>query len=232
LANLAGVSLTWYTWLEQARPINVSAEVIDALARTLRLDDSQWRHVRRLAGLPAPLLHHSNLERSKIQRIIDAFESNPAMAVDRWLDVIAINHAQAATFDPFDLPPGRQNLLWLTFGQEFRSRLSNWEQEARLTAAGFRAEFGKHPDDPRAEILVKELSEASEDFRSFWDSAVVKRFSSRSYNVRHQGGETLSFQINHLKIVDQPGVTVLLSLPANQASEDLLQRLLGEPSDR
>jgi hypothetical protein len=153
------------------------------------------------------------------------------MAVNRWLDIIAVNRAQAAIFDPFRVGPEKRNLLELTFKEGFRFELSNWEEEAMLTVAGFRGEFGKHPDDPRAQALVSELSASSEAFRAYWEAGVVKRFAARSYTVRHESGEVLSLRITHLRVVDQPGVTILLSMPTDEDTVKAMRRIMQALDD-
>ncbi|MBW3591609.1 MAG: helix-turn-helix transcriptional regulator [Actinobacteria bacterium] len=233
VAARAGVSVTWYTWLEQARPINVSTDVIDALCRALRLDESEWRHVRRLIGLPTPIIEHHGADIRTIRAVVDALGVLPAVALDSCLDIIVTNEAQKALFgDPSTLPPHRQNLLWWMFGDtDMRRSIADWDESATMLVAWFRAECGKHPGDRRSIELVDELSRESNDFNERWKRGEVKQFMGRQYTVRHDRYGVFCLENTQLRVVDHPSVTILVSVPVEARSQGVLHQIAASLAD-
>src|SRR6266496_4849710 len=136
VAELAGVSHTWYTWLEQGRPITTSAQVVDALARALRLTEDEHRHLRTLAGLTTPI-QTSAADTARLRRLVDAAMPNLAVVYDRCFDYVVWNLAYAVVrHDPATLPADRRNMVWMMFTQP--SRLTRWEPAARAVLSQFR----------------------------------------------------------------------------------------------
>jgi transcriptional regulator with XRE-family HTH domain len=117
VAQLSGVGVTWYTWLEQGRDISASAQVVDALARALLLTGDQHRHLRELAGLAVPERDAAAAELlPRLQRLVDAIVPNPASIYDTHFDYLVWNAPYARIrHDPGQLPDGRRNLLWMMF---------------------------------------------------------------------------------------------------------------------
>lgn len=152
VAQLSGVGVTWYTWLEQGHDISASAQVIDALARALVLSPDEHRHLRELAGLTAPehvTPGHDVLPR--LQRLADAVAPNLACIYDASYDYLVWNAPYVQVrHDPGQLPAGRRNLLWWMFTDPVnRARMTRWEPAARAVLSQFRAAAGQRPDDPR-----------------------------------------------------------------------------------
>lgn len=162
VAQLADVGTTWYTWLEQGRDVRPSAVVLDALADALRLDRDERSYLFALAGrlLPAapvtaPVAHVS----PALQTVLDSLDPNPAFVRGwRW-DVYAWNRAACAVFADFAaLPAGERNIVRLLFTDpQARERWEDWEGIARATLALFRADHGRHADDPAFAALIADL---------------------------------------------------------------------------
>ena len=180
VALLSGVSHTWYTWLEQGRDIHPSRQVVDALARTLRLSAAEHEYVLRLTGhgAPAPSAGPDRLP-AHLQRLLDALGPSPAYAITAswaivgWNDAYARFYPGVATADP-----GERNLLWLVFTDPaVRALLGDWETDSRRFLTQFRAEAGARLSDPEVVALVARLEAESEHFRSGWASRDVDRFS-------------------------------------------------------
>src|SRR5690242_1735945 len=118
VAQLSGVGVTWYTWLEQGRPINASAQVLDAVARTLRLDPPEREHLYRLAEVPFEPDPERMTQRvgPEVQGIIDALDPMPAVVYNSRYDVLATNPAYR---DLFTVPQAHgltvPNVLWTLF---------------------------------------------------------------------------------------------------------------------
>jgi len=114
VAQLAGVSVTWYTWLEQGRPVDPSPQVVDALARVFRLDAESHRHLRRLAGLavPEPDKMPDDIG-PELNRLLATLEPAPACLLGPRFDFLAWNDPFDRLWEPRSLPANRQNLIWV-----------------------------------------------------------------------------------------------------------------------
>ncbi|WP_218007427.1 helix-turn-helix transcriptional regulator [Nocardia otitidiscaviarum] len=116
VAGLAGVSVTWYTWLEQGRPINVGAAILDAIARSLRLDGAERAHLYRLAEVPIPTTAtRARALTPTLQSILDAVTGYPAAAINTRWDLLGHNAAAAALWPRLTAPEGSRNVLWELF---------------------------------------------------------------------------------------------------------------------
>jgi transcriptional regulator with XRE-family HTH domain len=145
LAQLAGLSVTWYTWLEQARDISVSRPVVNSLARALRLTPAERAHLFTLAGLALPpAMRTQPVAEPMLARLADALNPHPAYVATPWWDVLACNDAYANLIGGIEARP---NVLWMMFTEP--GHVVDWETEARSMAGQFRAALGRHPDDPR-----------------------------------------------------------------------------------
>jgi transcriptional regulator with XRE-family HTH domain len=228
VADLAYISVTWYTWLEQGRSIRLSEESVDSLARALKLSEDEWRHMRRLAGVPvtSPREAPPNVE-EELRGLLDDLLPNPALITNELFDVLAWNQAHARlSVDPAGFPPQRRNLLWILFmAAPLRDLMPAWATEAQGVVARFRAEAGKYPGDPRFEALIYELTDASEDFRRLWAQQEVRRFVPGIQIYDHPEVGRVRAREFQLRPVDQPGLVVLLHRAADDLSEARLRQL-------
>ncbi|MFJ7075111.1 helix-turn-helix domain-containing protein [Streptomyces sp. NPDC098781] len=201
LAQLAGVSVAYYTRLEQGNGRNVSAEVLDAIARALRLTDAEHAHLMHLAK---PKQHKkkqaARMEhvRPVLRQLLDSIDSVPAYISGRRSDILAWNPMAAAVFgDWAELPARDRNWARLVFLRpEYRELFVEWDQKASDMVAFLRMDAGCHPDDPRLSALVGELSVKSEEFRRLWATHDVKEKSYGVKRLRHPlvGELTLNFE--------------------------------------
>ncbi|WP_329266717.1 helix-turn-helix transcriptional regulator [Streptomyces sp. NBC_01451] len=178
LAQLAGVSVAYYTRLEQGNGQHVSPEVLDAIARALRLSDAEHTHLTHLAK---PKQHKKPAGRAQqvrgpLQTLLDTMDGVPAILVGRRSDILAWNPMAAAVFGDFgELPPREQNWARLVFLKpEYRTLFTDWEHKASDVVSQLRMDAGSHPNDPRLSALVGELSVKSEEFRRLWATHDVK----------------------------------------------------------
>ncbi|NEA43929.1 helix-turn-helix transcriptional regulator [Streptomyces sp. SID11385] len=232
LAQLAGVSVAYYTRLEQGNAGNVSAEVLDAVARALRLSDAEHEHLLRLAharpgrkkkrgGCPATL-------RPALGTLLDSLDV-PAYVLDGRTDILGWNRLAAALLHDFGaLPPHRRNFARLVFlDPSVRERYTDWEAKAAETARALRAYAGYCADDPELPGLIGELSMHSEEFRQLWAAHEVRDLSHGTKTFRHPlvGELTLSYET--LRLPDDPGQSLFLyhAEPGSPSAEAL--RLLG-----
>jgi transcriptional regulator with XRE-family HTH domain len=228
VAELAGVSDTWYTWLEQGRSIVASEQVIDALARALRLDDDQHRHLRTLAGLTVPRADTDTATLDpRLRRLVDAATPNLAVVYDRYFDFLAWNTAYARVrHDPGTMPPDRRNLVWMMFTDPGnRARMVRWEPAARAVLSQFRAAVGKRPKDRRFTELVSALDAASPEFRAWWPEYPVRDFKPVTVAITHPDTGQISLDMYQLHPVEHPDLLFVLQIPSTEDDMARIQRL-------
>ncbi len=160
IAMLAGVSVTWYTWLEQGRPINASVDVLEALARALRLDDAERRHLLTLADRQGTV-HEPPIEDAPdaLVRLITAMDPSPAYVLGPWFDFLAWNRAESLLYPMIErLQLPERNLLWVVFAEpSARALIAEWDEQARRLLAEFRAVTASVRDEPPVVDLVERL---------------------------------------------------------------------------
>lgn len=204
VALLAGVGVSWYTWLEQGRDINVSAEVLDAIGRALHLSQPERAHLFVLAGLnPPPAQELPNVEVSpELRRLIDAWTPQPALLRDRYWNILAVNNATRAVFgyDESD-----QNCLISFFtNPRYHGIHPRWAQVAPAVVAAFRAEAAHLPGDPGLQRLVGQLSAVSPEFARLWTQHDVATPTQGVKAVRHPDAGDLYFDTTTLAVIDRP----------------------------
>ena len=221
VAHLSGVSLTWYTWLEQARDINVSKQVLGALARTLQLSGAETAHLFTLAGHGGPEhdpeLGPTGAAPASLMKLLHALSPCPAYALSERWDIVAWNDAYVGLFvDISELPPHERNLLWLVFTSPRVAQLlgDDWPGEARRLLAQFRAEVGHRLNEPRYAELVDQIRAASNDFDDWWSRHDVAYFESRQRHFDHPTEGKLTFDHHKLLPADTPDLRIIVYTPA------------------
>ncbi|NGO08789.1 helix-turn-helix domain-containing protein [Streptomyces sp. HC44] len=232
LAQLAGVSVAYYTRLEQGNGRNVSAEVLDAIARALRLTGAEHAHLTHLAK---PKQHKKKQSarpqhvRGALRQLIDTFDTVPAYVVGRRSDILIWNRMAAAVFgDWSQLPPQERNWARMTFLKpDYRELFVEWEQKASDIVSYLRMDAGCHPDDPQLSVLVGELSVKSEEFRRLWATHDVKEKSYGVKRMRHPlvGDIELSFETFRLIDDEEQSLITYHAEPGSPSAEAL--RLLA-----
>jgi transcriptional regulator with XRE-family HTH domain len=217
VAMLAGVSVSWYTWLEQGRPINPSAEVLDALARTLRLDPVERDHLFLLAGHPTRRAVAPGRDRAPapLHALLRALEPHPAYVLGPRWDYLAWNDAHARLFPAITtLAPEDRNLVWVLFTHPDARRLvDDWEAEARRVLSQFRAEITPIRDDPSVGALVDRLRAASAEFAAWWPRHELAGAESRERRFLHPAAGPLRFAFEQLVPAADPDLRVVVHLP-------------------
>jgi transcriptional regulator with XRE-family HTH domain len=232
VAQLAGVGVTWYTWLEQGRPINVSVQILDAVARTLRLDQAEREHLYRLAEVPAvPDAGASDRVAPEVQTILDNLVPLPASVYNGRYDLLAWNRTYAALFPGLvSAPPGERNALWQMFiVPGCCAAIANKDAELPAMVATFRAAFGRHLGEPAWTQLVQSLSEASPEFARMWAEHDVAGPSTRIKIFQHIDGHVLATTSTSLAISATPESRIQVYTPADAAGYQLLQEITARP---
>ena len=187
VALLAGVSVSWYTWLEQGRDIGVSADVLERLARVLRLDQAEAAHLFALSLRQSPPIATDDDPSEGLLYLVQAIDPVPAYLRNRRLDILAWNPAVANLFVNFGaLAPHERNTLRLTFLYlPYRRLLRDWETFARGTLQIFAAARAKASDKAPFDRLSDELRAESEEFRAWWLDGDVQSFNEGVKRLRH-----------------------------------------------
>jgi transcriptional regulator with XRE-family HTH domain len=206
LATLAGISSEYYLRLEQGRDKNPSAQILDALARTLHLDAKATEYLHQLASSTASRRGHASVEEAAddTEELIEQF-ALPAIVASRCLDVLAANSIARALSPGF--APGQNFLRWRFVDPAARDLYVDWDEATDVVVSGLREAAGSDPDDPRVRRMIEELSAASERFRELWARADVGYrasvihmrhpkvgdlyLHSNRFNIPHSGGQHL-----------------------------------------
>jgi transcriptional regulator with XRE-family HTH domain len=227
VAQIAGVGVTWYTWLEQGRPVSPSAEVLEAISRALRLDPAECDHLHRLAGTIAPADERGSvLLDGEIQVILDGLVPYPASVVNARFDVLAWNDAYATLFAGLvNAPPDHRNILWHLLTWTGPSVLiDEQDHDLRRMVAMLRAAFGRHVGEPAWIAFVNRLEAASPIFAELWARHEVAEPDNRLKRVRALSGEQLGFFATSLGVTGQPEVRMTVYTPTDAATVDYLRR--------
>ncbi|WP_075201179.1 helix-turn-helix transcriptional regulator [Leucobacter japonicus] len=215
MATLAGMSVSWYTWLEQGRDINASRQVIDAVARVLALTDAEREYVRSLVetGDVAGDVP-DRATPAHLQRLIDALE-HPAFIVGTDWAILGWNHHYEWLYGPIaSTPKPERNLLWLIYTDpRLRALLPDWERDSRRFLAEFRAESGVRLDSDRHRALISRLHAHSADFRVQWAEHAVERFASRQRAFVHPDVGPVLFEHHRLVPSDATELHVVIYVP-------------------
>ncbi|MFE4965059.1 helix-turn-helix domain-containing protein [Streptomyces sp. NPDC056660] len=209
LAQLAGVSVAYYTRLEQGNGRNVSAEVLDAIARALRLSDAEHAHLMHLAKGKQHKKKASarpQQVRPALGQLLEAMDGVPAYVGGRRSDILAWNGMAAAVFgDWSELPVTERNWARLVFLRpEYRDLFVEWEQKAIDIVCLLRMDAGCFPDDTRLSALVGELSVKSEEFRRLWATHDVKEKSHGVKRLHHPLVGELYLSYESFRMPDDP----------------------------
>ncbi|AEW98184.1 MULTISPECIES: helix-turn-helix domain-containing protein [Streptomycetaceae] len=246
LAMLAGVSLAYYTRLEQGAAGAVSDQVLASLARALRLTEEEGTHLRALARAARRPPRTSRTPaaqecaRPATRRLIGAMDTVPALAADRRGDVLAWNRLGHLLFaghlaaDSPDRPADRPNLARLLFlDPHTRELFTRWETEARDTVAALRRAAARHPEDRRLAALIGRLSLDSPQFAAWWSRHPVRPCAGPQVPLHHPVVGPLTLTRQTMRLTDDSGHRLMLFTAEpgspSHAALCLLARCAAEP---
>lgn len=235
VAQLAGVGVTWYTWLEQGRPINASAQVLTAVARTLRLSDAERDHLYRLAGVPQlrPGVEPALDVPEELHAILRALDPLPAVLVNDRTDVLGWNRSYGAVHHHLvSAPAAERNTIWYLFtAPPEHSRILNRDEQAPEVVAGFRYRHSQHLDDPHWRDFVARLHDASPLFARLWDTEDVAPPHLCDKHYDFPGIGAFRLRSTGLDLNDHPGIRMVVHTPADESSRDRIDHLLRRVPD-
>ncbi|WP_459547569.1 helix-turn-helix transcriptional regulator [Nocardia sp. X0981] len=240
LAMLAGVSVDYYTRLEQGRSKSASPEVLEAIADALRLDDAERAHLHTIAR-PAPARRRRAAKPQRLhpatRSLLDVLETafRPAFVLGRRLDVLGQNRLAALLVADFDTMPSteRNQARFVFLDPHARELYVEWEQVAADTAAMLRMDAGRYPEDPELGRLVGDLSIRSSEFRRLWARNRVheRGVGTKRYHHPLVGDVTITYQA--LSPGDDPDQTLFVyDTEPGSSSAHALQLLASESPDR
>jgi transcriptional regulator with XRE-family HTH domain len=247
LAMLAGVSADYVTRLEQGRAGNPSAQVIQALARALQLDNAERDHLFRLAGLPKPSAGQINAHLTPgVQRLLRRLDEFPVSVHDAAWNIVAWNHAWASLMgDPSPTTGRDRNLLWRHFTRGSRARADHESgtepgslvqrsaaetAEFELAAVGdLREAAGRYPQDAGLRSLISDLIAASPRFQQLWDEGVVGTHTADVKIINHPAMGRLEVDCDVFTVHGSDlRVIVYSAEPGSAAAEKLaMLRVIG-----
>lgn len=228
VAQLSAVGVTWYTWLEQARDIQVSAQVLDALARALLLDPSERAHLFALAAAPDPAPGTECPTVTPVLRtMLEQLDPIPACVQNSRYDVLAYNRTYSRLLCDLDaLPPEDRNCLLLAFTHDdWRASIVDLPEVTRMMAAKFRASMAGHLAEPAWKALLHRLETRSPEFREVWERHEVVDQKGRTKYIRNARVGLLHVEHTNLWLGPASGPRLVSYPPVDEETRTRLERL-------
>ena len=232
VATRAGVSVTWYTWLEQGRGGAPSAEVLERLAGALELDPDSRELMFLLAQHRPPPLHAAPVALSDVtpslQRVLDSMAESPAVVKTPAWDIVAWNRAAVAVLGNYDAyAPGEFNVLRKLALEEKRGALPDWEDNIRFAIAVFRIDVARAGGSERADALVAELMEKSADFRRLWSEPGGRTHGVNVKRMYHAELGLVQLETSGFAVSGADGLTMIVFNPATDTDREKVATLLA-----
>ncbi|HKN99015.1 MAG TPA: helix-turn-helix transcriptional regulator [Pseudonocardiaceae bacterium] len=222
VAVLAGLSPTWYTYLEQARDIHPSPEVLDSLADVLQLDEDERQYLHQLAlghvETVRPVMLPSAIN-SLVSDLVSAANQPqyPVYAINYAADVIAWNDAAARWYTDWGRLRGldRNIVWWMLTSGEARERIVDWSEDARDIVGRTRALSARYPHDPKVTELITRLRAESADFGRWWPNHEIRGQRVRFRRFRIAGEDIKTMRLTVVHPADDPQVTIAFHIPVH-----------------
>ena len=230
VAQRAGISATWYTWLEQGRGGAPSADALDRIARALTLTEVEREHLFLLGLGHAPEVRYRGGDTitPRLQRLLDELTHSPAVIRTATWDILAWNRAAAAVFTDYGaLPPGQRNILRMIFSDpRIRAAQAEWEPVARFVVATFRIDVARAGADAEVALLIEELSRSSPEFASMWRDSDVQTHGDVVKHLRHPELGPIAMEYSAFAVDGRPDLSLIVYNPATPADRRLVGSLV------
>jgi len=232
VAQRANISPTWYTWLEQGRGGAPSPDVLDRIARALMLTDVEREHLFLIGlGRPPEVRYQASEGVSpRLQRVLDALETSPAIIRTAIWDVVAWNRAATIVLTDYaKLPPERRNILRLIFCEpRVRAAQHDWDSVARFVVAAFRADAARAGAVSHVADFVDELCRLSPEFASLWRDNDVRAHGEGVKHLRHPVLGPIAFEYSAFAVDGRPDLGMVVYNPATPDDAERIRTLLAE----
>jgi len=234
VAQLAGVSTTWYTWLEQGRDIKVSSSVLDSISSTLRLNSDERKYLYDLAldvntSAYRQDVLHSNISPS-LEKILKELKYCPTLITDRHFQIVGWNPAAAYVFLDFEqIPIEERNLIRLVFTRkELRSLAVNWEHFVKGFLSIFRVYYGQYMGDEWYSQFLEEMSILNSEFQSLWQENLVNMAPELLIEFRHSKAGKMLFNLTSLQVHGNTDYWCSIYTPVEGSStEEKLKKMIN-----
>lgn len=232
VAQRANISPTWYTWLEQGRGGAPSATVLERIADALMLTEVEREHVflLGLGRLPDVRYQPVNGITPRLQRVLDAMDSSPAMIRTATWDIVAWNRAAAAVLTDYSaLPPRERNVLRMMFtNPTTRAAQFDWDSVARYVVAVFRADAARAGAGADMQALAEELCQASPEFAAMWRNNDVREFGEGVKKIRHPLIGELALEYSTFAVDGRPDLAMVVYNPVNAQDIERIRELISK----
>lgn len=233
VAQLANVSTTWYTWLEQGRAIKVSLSVLDSVSSALHLTEDERTYLFNLAlDTNVKLLQKKTVQTrisSSLKTILKALNYCPAVVTDRYCQIVGWNRAAAYVFLDFEkIPVERRNLIRLLFTRkELKTLAVNWEHFVRGFLAIFRVYYGRYVEDDWYKQFIDNMSFLHPEFQSLWQQSEVNTAPDVLIEFRHSKAGKMEFNLTSLDVQgnDDLRLSVYTPVPGTSTEKKLRESL-------
>ncbi|NGM83681.1 helix-turn-helix domain-containing protein [Paenibacillus sp. 7124] len=232
VAQLAGVSTTWYTWLEQGRDIQVSASVLDNVSKALRLTADERSYLYSLAldthtGPEFPSETQPEI-RPSLLKIIRDLKYSPTIVTDRRCQIVGWNDAARHVFLDFEhVPAAQRNLIRLLFARKELQRLAvNWEDFVGGFLAIFRTYYGQYVDDEWYTEFLRDMNEHYPDFNCLWQRSTVNNAPDVLIEFRHSKAGKMLFELTSMHVHGSADLRCIIYTPAADGTEMKLMKMI------
>ena len=227
VAQRANISPTWYTWLEQGRGGAPSADVLDRIAAGLMLTEAERHHLYMLGLGRPPEVRYTPVDgvSPRLQRVLDAFGTSPALIKNATWDVIAWNKAATVLLLDYDtLEPKDRNVLRMMFGDpRAKNAHEDWANVARYVVGAFRAHAVRAGASEEVARLVEELSRLSPEFAALWQSNEINSTTQGVKRIHHPELGPLELEISAFAVDGRPDLGMVVYNPASQADAERIR---------
>lgn len=217
VAQLAGIGVTWYTWLEQGRPIHVSSQVIESLSRVLMLDREERTHLYLLANQPLPAnpSEYCGTVSPTLQHVLDSLTHSPSLVMDQRWNIIAWNKAACLLFGEFSKMNARErNIVWAMFtDKKYKHLLVDWSLHAKGLLGKFRLSCGQYIEDTWLVQFIEDLKTQSREFSQWWPLHEIQSPSEAYKQLNHPTVGLLDFEVCKFDVSDHSGLTLIIHTP-------------------
>lgn len=230
VAQLANIGVSWYTSIEQGKDVHPSNQVLESLAKALKLSDDERRYLFLLSK-------SEEIEESEVykelsiglERTVFALEPNPAYVIDKYWDLLIWNPAAEFLFRFPSYSAGinpKLNLLHQFLTDPFKKEInSDWEEKAKIMIARFRADCARYPQDARLNGMIEKFKEESELFSLWWPRYEVKTITDchKLWNYPQIG--ELEFEHVNLQLSDCPDLKLMIYTASSSTAEKIRQKI-------
>ena len=230
VAQLAGIGLTWYTWLEQGRTIHVSTQVIESLSKVLLLDKQERIHLYLLANqpLPADIPGYQGTVSPILQHVLDSLIFCPSLVTDQRWNVIAWNKAACLVLGDFSKMNVRErNIVWAMFtDNKYKQLLVDWNLHAKGLLGRFRSTCGQYIEDSWLAQFIDDLKMQSTEFNLWWPLHEIQSNSEVYKQLNHPIAGILDFEVSNFDVSDNSGLKLIVHTPLSGTDTATKMKLL------